>query len=87
MVEWLGIQDLTAKDYFLALPWLFIILGRLRPASHVTEWQTLYKDSETARVRAIDAMEDGVEAVKAVKDTIEAALEPIRERRREDDRP
>lgn len=82
-MEWLGVQDLTAKDYFLALPWLFIILGRLVPHSRVREVWDLYYKSEASRERGVAAMERGADAIEATNRLVKSTLAPIEERAHE----
>lgn len=87
--DWLGLGKLEPAHLLLlilGLPYVFIALGRLVPYRQVKDWKDLYFASEAARARAVDAMERGADAIEATNRVVQAALAPIEERAREQDR-
>lgn len=79
MGEWLGLTDLNAADalvLILALPYLFIVTGRLVPRRQYDTIVELYNRSELARERALMALARVADVVEAGTEVVDAALSP-----------
>lgn len=82
MGDLLGLQNLRPADLLvlvLAVPYLFMALGRLVPYRQVKDWRDLYFASEASRERALTAMERGADALDATRRLVEATLAPLKE--------
>lgn len=79
MGDFLGLTGLEARDLLslvLALPYLFIVTGRLVPYRQVRDWKDLYHQSEAARERALLALGRTADAIDASNQVVSAALSP-----------
>jgi hypothetical protein len=90
MGELIGLNNLQPADLLvlvLAVPYLFLALGRLVPYRQVKDWRDLYFASEASRERALTAMERGADALEATNELVQKTLAPIERAASNDDSP
>jgi hypothetical protein len=85
---WLGLPA-TAQGAIIAfvlLPYIGLVTGRIVPrwiAERMAEtWKELYTGSETVRVRGVEAMERGADAMEDTAALVKSVMEPLREHAR-----
>ena len=62
-------------------PYIAVVTGKLVPYRQVKDWKDLYFASEEGRIRALEAMERSADAIEATNGLVQAALQPVKERR------
>lgn len=70
-----GLGGLTRDDFLtliLCLPWVLIMLGRLVPSKRLDEVWSLYREGEATRRESVKALNRAVDAVEDVADVVKA---------------